>query len=147
MSSCKGLSKRRPGGVAVFADDGEKFGTWPDTQEHVYKNGWLRRFCDMIRGNGEWLETTTFARAVDATLPLGKVYLPDSSYREMTEWVLPSEKFQAFMGLVQTGQESAERGDDEAVSAGGRILAQFPGEVLGKRRDVRPDDDGVAEAG
>ena len=26
---------------------------------------------------------------MDATLPLGKVYVPDSSYREMTEWVLP----------------------------------------------------------
>ena len=31
----------------------------------------------MIVGNRDWLQPTTFAEAVDATLPLGKVYLPD----------------------------------------------------------------------
>lgn len=79
------------GATVVFADDGEKFGTWPETYHHVYTQGWLRRFCDMIMGNRQWLEPTTFARAVDTTLPQGKVYLPDSSYREMTEWALPPD--------------------------------------------------------
>ena len=79
-----------PGATVVFADDGEKFGSWPETFDHVYTNGWLSHFCDMLRANRDWIETTTFARAVDATLPLGKVYLPDGSYREMTEWALPS---------------------------------------------------------
>ncbi|HMB07804.1 MAG TPA: alpha-amylase, partial [Isosphaeraceae bacterium] len=79
------LAEQHPGATVVFADDGEKFGTWPDTYDHVYKQGWLRRFCDMIVGNRDWLQTTTFARTVDATLPLGKIYLPDCSYREMTE--------------------------------------------------------------
>ncbi|QEH38232.1 Alpha-amylase 1 [Aquisphaera giovannonii] len=83
------LGERRPGSTVVFADDGEKFGCWPDTHDHVYKNGWLHRFCDMIVGNRDWLEPTTFGRAVGATIPLGKVYIPDGSYREMTEWVLP----------------------------------------------------------
>jgi hypothetical protein len=73
----------------VFADDGEKFGSWPKTFDHVYTNGWLRRFCDMLRGNRDWIELSTPARAVDGTIPLGKVYLPDGSYREMTEWALP----------------------------------------------------------
>ncbi len=82
------LADRRPGATVVFADDGEKFGSWPETFEHVYKKGWLHRFCDMLLGNRDWLETTTLARAVDATLPEGKVYLPDGSYREMTEWAL-----------------------------------------------------------
>ncbi len=86
----------RPDSTVVFADDGEKFGAWPETYDHVYRNGWLRRFCDMIVGNQDWLEATTFARAVDATLPMGKVYLPDSSYREMTEWVLPPSKLTEF---------------------------------------------------
>ncbi len=82
------LDERRPGATVVFADDGEKFGSWPDTFDHVYKKGWLHRFCDMLLGNRDWLETTTLARAVDVTLPEGKVYLPDGSYREMTEWAL-----------------------------------------------------------
>jgi hypothetical protein len=83
------LAERRPGATVVFADDGEKFGSWPETYDHVYTKGWLNRFCDMIVGNRDWLEVTTLARAVDATLPLGKVYVPDGSYRELTEWVLP----------------------------------------------------------
>ncbi|MDR3622046.1 MAG: DUF1926 domain-containing protein [Paludisphaera borealis] len=85
----RGLAARRPGATVVCADDGEKFGSWPETYDHVYKRGWLTRFCDMIVGNRDWLETTTLGRTVDATLPLGKVYIPDGSYREMTEWVLP----------------------------------------------------------
>ena len=55
----------------------------------------------MIAANGDWLTPTTFARAVDTTLPLGKVYLPDSSYREMTEWVLPAHRLIAFEGAVR----------------------------------------------
>ena len=50
----------------------------------------------MLRANRDWIETTTFARAVDSSLPLGKIYLPDSSYREMTEWALPPESLRAF---------------------------------------------------
>ena len=90
------LAERRPGATVVFADDGEKFGSWPETFDHVYTHGWLRRFCDMIVGNRDWLEVTTLARAVDATLPLGKVYVPDGSYREMTEWVLPPSLHQDY---------------------------------------------------
>ena len=83
------LSVEHPGATVVCADDGEKFGSWPKTYDHVFTNGWLRRFCDMVRGNLSWLIPTTFAEAVESTLPLGKIYLPDGSYREMTEWALP----------------------------------------------------------
>jgi 4-alpha-glucanotransferase len=105
------LAERHPGATVVFADDGEKFGTWPDTSDHVYRHGWLRRFCDMIAGNRDWLQPTTLARAVDETLPLGKVYLPDSSYREMTEWVLPAGRQADFLHAVKAaqGDPAAER--------------------------------------
>ncbi len=53
------LADRRPGATVVFADDGEKFGTWPDTFDHVYTHGWLRHFCDMLVANRDWLEVTT----------------------------------------------------------------------------------------
>ena len=78
--------------MLVFADDGEKFGSWPRTHDHVYRDGWLRRFCDMIEANIDWIKPTTFAETIESTLPLGKVYLPDSSYREMTEWALPTPR-------------------------------------------------------
>lgn len=86
------LGEIHPGAVAVFGDDGEKFGTWPETKKHVYDDGWLSRFFDTLVENADWLETTTLADAVDNVPPTGKVYLPDSSYREMTEWVLPPDR-------------------------------------------------------
>ena len=105
------IADERPGSTVVFADDGEKFGSWPETFDHVYTKGWLRRFCDMLSASREWLETTTFGRVVDETVPLGKVYLPDSSYREMTEWALPPERLAQFESAWKGtfGQEGAER--------------------------------------
>jgi 4-alpha-glucanotransferase len=98
----KELATSRPGSTVVFADDGEKFGSWPKTFDHVYTNGWLNHFCDMLRANRDWIETTTFSRVVDSSLPLGKVFLPDCSYREMTEWSLPPESLRAFRrGVAQ----------------------------------------------
>src|SRR5213079_1339057 len=34
--------------LAVFVDDGEKFGGWPGTKDWVYTRGWLAQFCDAI---------------------------------------------------------------------------------------------------
>jgi len=84
--------EQHPGAVVVFGDDGEKFGTWPDTKAHVYENGWLKQFFDALTENRDWLQTTTLANAVDGSPPVGGVYLPDGSYREMTEWALPTQK-------------------------------------------------------
>lgn len=80
-----------PDSVMVFGDDGEKFGTWPDTKKHVYDNGWLRRFFDALSANQDWIHLTTPSEAIDNVPPVGKVYLPDCSYREMTEWALPTD--------------------------------------------------------
>ncbi len=86
------LSEEHPNAVAVFGDDGEKFGVWPETKKHVYENGWLARFFDALEKNQDWIQTTTLAEAFDNVPPVGKVYLPDCSYREMTEWALPTEQ-------------------------------------------------------
>lgn len=83
------VSRHHPDAVAVFGDDGEKFGTWPETHRHVYTDRWLERFFDALSANSDWIQTTTLAEAVDNTAPAGKIYLPESSYREMTEWSLP----------------------------------------------------------
>ena len=88
---CREMAQRHPGIVLTFGDDGEKFGTWPDTKRHVYEDGWLRRFFDALVQNSDWLHTTTLSDAVASTAPAGKVYLPDCSYREMTLWALPNE--------------------------------------------------------
>jgi 4-alpha-glucanotransferase len=94
------VGNQTPNAVVVFGDDGEKFGTWPGTKDHVYRDGWLRRFFDVLTENQGWLKTTTLGESVDHVPPLGRVYLPDSSYREMTEWALPADRQLVYEGLV-----------------------------------------------
>jgi len=86
------IANERRDAVVVFGDDGEKFGTWPETHKHVYTDRWLERFLDALVANQDWIRVTTLAEAADNVPPVGKIYLPDSSYREMTEWVLPVEQ-------------------------------------------------------
>ncbi len=95
----RAIAQRQPGAVMVFADDGEKFGSWPETKKHVYDDGWLRSFFDQLLANREWLKVTTPSEALHACPPLGKVYVPEGSYREMTEWALPAESLAQFENI------------------------------------------------
>lgn len=83
------LGQRRENALAVYADDGEKFGGWPKTFKHVYEDGWLENFFSTLQAQGDWLKLITFSEAVERFSPRGKIYLPDASYREMMEWALP----------------------------------------------------------
>ena len=73
------LAEEQDDPIAVFGDDAEKFGVWPDTKKHVYQDGWLERFFDALVANQEWIDVTTLSKAYDATGPSGKIYLPDCS--------------------------------------------------------------------
>ncbi len=77
--------------VLVHADDGEKFGSWPNTAGTVFGERWLHRFFQSLTDNADWIITTTPSEVIDHVPSLGTVYLPDGSYREMTEWVLSAE--------------------------------------------------------
>lgn len=85
------IASTEPNALIVFGDDGEKFGTWPGTHRHVYTDRWLERFFDALMANQTWLQLTTLADARDQLPPVGNIYLPEASYREMTEWALPTE--------------------------------------------------------
>lgn len=76
--------------LAVMADDGEKFGVWPETYHTVYEEGWLERFFTLLEQNSAWLETTTFSDHIRTEPARGRVYLPTASYMEMGEWTLPT---------------------------------------------------------
>ncbi len=93
---CRRIAHRHSGAVLTFGDDGEKFGTWPDTKPHVYERGWLRHFFTALDENASWLNVVTLGEAARQTPPVGKIYLPDCSYREMTEWSLPTDQQSAF---------------------------------------------------
>ncbi len=85
--------RNQPGQLFAMGDDCEKFGVWPGTYDHVYKNGWLERFLESLEGAAGWLETTTLADYIASHAPLGRVYLPTASYAEMTEWALPTAAY------------------------------------------------------
>lgn len=91
------------GNLIVFADDGEKFGSWPGTFEHVFKNKWLETFFSKLLENKEWLETIHFSDAIKKFKPKGIAYLPTASYPEMLKWVLKpdvSEEFDNFESKI-----------------------------------------------
>ena len=104
----RNISSRCPGSIVTFGDDGEKFGTWPGTKQHVYVDGWLRSFLDALRENSDWLQVSTMAEAVDHVPPRGMCYLPDASYREMTEWTLPTRSQQDFTRLTHCGDSDPD---------------------------------------
>jgi len=84
-----------------MGDDMEKFGGWPHTYEHCYRDGWLDRFFTAMDANQEWVEMVPPGEALATHAPLGRVDLPTASYTEMMEWVLPTsvrQKFHALLG-------------------------------------------------
>lgn len=102
------VSEQHPGASVVFGDDGEKFGTWPGTKKHVYEDGWLRRFFEALRDNGDWLKVATLSEVVDHVSPSGRIYLPDASYREMTEWSLPTDRQTQLSHLTHTKESDPD---------------------------------------
>ena len=87
--------------VAVYGDDGEKFGLWPGTNEWVIQKGWLEKFFKAIEDNGEWLKTTLPSDYVSEYPPKGRIYLPQASYEEMTEWALPADQSHALETIIK----------------------------------------------
>jgi len=81
----------RGGKVLTYADDGEKFGVWPETYRWVWEEGYLEHLFTMLSQQSSWLRVSTMgeiARTVEAT---GIAVLPNASYTEMMEWALPAK--------------------------------------------------------
>ncbi len=99
----KSLNSEQEDNIVVFADDGEKFGSWPGTYKHVFENKWLESFFAKLIENKEWLKTIHFSDAIKSHKPKGIVYLPTASYPEMLNWTLNpdvSEEFETFENKI-----------------------------------------------
>lgn len=91
--------------IVVFADDGEKFGAWPNTYTHLYENNWLKNFFREITANSSWIKMEHFDSAIKNQSALGRVYLPTASYPEMLKWALPVEstnEFEEFENILSS---------------------------------------------
>ena len=75
-----------PDSLAVFADDGEKFGGWPGTHDFIYTRGWLDTFFTTLEANSDWLRTITPRQWSSTRAPLRDIELPPGSYSEMQNW-------------------------------------------------------------
>jgi alpha-amylase len=104
----KKIAQSHPETVVSFGDDGEKFGSWPGTREHVYGKGWLKDMFQAFRDNADWLKVVTMGQAVDEVPPQGKIYLPNASYREMTEWALPTDQQLDYQTVIEELREKPE---------------------------------------
>jgi len=96
--------------LAIYADDGEKFGVWPGTYNTCFTEKWLERFFQTLTDNSDWIETTHFREALSKTPAIGRVYLPTASYTEMNEWALPASAIKVY---EKFGEKLEETGMDD----------------------------------
>jgi 4-alpha-glucanotransferase len=118
-------------GLAVLADDGEKFGGWPGTKEWVYGERWLERFMGTIGAlieSGE-VVLSRLDDALDAVPSSGLAYLPTASYREMESWSLPPDAALRLTRLERELGEARVAGPDGALIRGSHwrnFLVKYP---------------------
>lgn len=115
-------ASRHPGGMAAMGDDCEKFGGWPGTYDHCYRDGWLERFFSALENSAEWLAVTPPGEYIREHPPLGRADLPAASYSEMMEWTLPTRARNEFHAICQ---EFANRPDVQRFLRGGPWRAFF----------------------
>jgi len=120
----------RPGTIRVFADDGEKFGIWPGTDRLCYGDErWLDRFFDLLERNASWLRLVHLSEHLAEFPPIGRIYLPAGSYREMTEWALPPATHRLFLDTQRFLRDSGREVAEGILLKGGffrNFLARYP---------------------
>ncbi|MFC1855316.1 alpha-amylase/4-alpha-glucanotransferase domain-containing protein [Thermodesulfobacteriota bacterium] len=113
LAHFKDMIDKGKGNLALFADDGEKFGSWPNTYDWVYNQHWLDNFLGMLEKNSDIVETVTFSEYIKEHRSLGMVYLPTCSYMEMGGWSLPAEATLQYENSVSfandTGNQELKR--------------------------------------
>jgi hypothetical protein len=80
----------RGGKVLTYADDGEKFGVWPETYRWIWEEGYLEQLFTMLSGQSSWLRVCSMGEVARSRESTGIAVLPNASYTEMMEWALPA---------------------------------------------------------
>ncbi len=135
-------AERNPDGLAVYADDGEKFGVWPKTYEHCYRDGWLHRFMEALERESSWLEVVPLGEAA-AFEPAGRAYLPTASYEEMLHWALPPTAFLEYENFVHWLDDCGKKTQYGRFVRGGHwrgFLAKYEESNLMHKKMLRVSD-------
>jgi alpha-amylase/alpha-mannosidase (GH57 family) len=114
--------------AAIYFDDIEKFGIWPETYAWVYEKGWLEQFLSGVLASKKIL-TSTYSDYHAGRPTRGVVYLPTTSYIEMNEWTLPAKAARTFSDLMHREKEAGRGDESKAFIRGGiwrNFMARYP---------------------
>lgn len=116
------------GVAAIYFDDIEKFGIWPDTHEWVYGRRWLAEFLEGVLASKR-IVTRTYGEFRAANRTRGIVYLPSTAYIEMNEWTLPADAAARYASLVQRERDAGRYDIVKPFVRGGiwrNFLSRYP---------------------
>jgi hypothetical protein len=104
--------------AAVYFDDIEKFGIWPETYDWVYKRGWLNDFIEGVLASSI-IKPMRYCDYHAQERTRGVVYLPTTSYIEMNEWTLPALAANRFDNLIQDARRAGHYESIKSFLRGG----------------------------
>ncbi|PKO83712.1 MAG: glycosyl hydrolase [Betaproteobacteria bacterium HGW-Betaproteobacteria-11] len=114
--------------AAIYFDDIEKFGIWPETYDWVYVKGWLTQFVEGVLAS-PLIRTATFADYHAREKTRGIVYLPTTSYIEMNEWTLPAPRAAEYRTLLDAEKAAGRFETDKPFLRGGiwrNFMSRYP---------------------
>ncbi|MHB8178426.1 MAG: alpha-amylase/4-alpha-glucanotransferase domain-containing protein [Vulcanimicrobiaceae bacterium] len=112
------IEARPAGSAAVYFDDIEKFGIWPQTYEWVYERGWLEEFLTRLEASTQ-IETLPYHLYRERHPARGIAYLPTTAYAEMNAWTLPPEGARRYDQLVARACAEGTLQADKPLLRGG----------------------------
>ena len=123
-------SQAKEGGApaAIYFDDIEKFGIWPETYNWVYERGWLTQFIEGVLASSI-IKTERYCDYHARARTRGVVYLPTTSYIEMNEWTLPVPAAHYYADLVQASKASGQFEQNKPFLRGGiwkNFMMRYP---------------------
>jgi len=122
------LAAMPAGSCAMYFDDLEKFGVWPDTYAAVYRRGWLESFFAGLEASGS-LATSTFGEFHRHNASRGLVYMPTTSYLEMNAWTLPARAGRRLEQIARRAEQAGTLELDKGLLRGGiwkNFLTKYP---------------------
>ncbi len=129
IATLRGWAEESEDGIAVMGDDGEKFGSWPETYRHCWgRDGWMGRFFAGLERNASWLTTIPLGEYVGQFPPRGRIYLPTASYEEMMVWALPVGPSHRFEHIKHQLEDEGRQEEAELLRGGfwRHFLVKYP---------------------
>lgn len=114
--------------AAIYFDDIEKFGIWPETYEWVYERGWLTEFIQAVLASPV-IRPMRFDEYRERERTRGVIYVPTTSYIEMNEWTLPAEAANHYADLVARAKQEGRFDRDKPFLRGGiwkNFFSRYP---------------------